>query len=108
MLKQSSTRNVRSPYFFRQISRFLRFVENIMLSSIFVFPFSLPTLGGTIGIRVPFVRHYEVVCVTAVNDTTEKMRHRWLLHIVPEQCGQYRIDIDTTPIVLILIPHPLY
>ena len=43
-----------------------------MLSSIFVFPFSLPTLGGTIGIGVPFVRHYEVVCVTAVNDTTEK------------------------------------
>ena len=36
----------------------------------------------------------------------KKMRHRWLLHIVPDQCGQYRIDINTTPIVLTLIPHP--
>ena len=34
------------------------------------------------------------------------MRHRWLLHIVPDQCGQYRIDINTTPMVLTLIPHP--
>ena len=98
MLKQSSACNVRSPYFFQGIGRFLHFIKNTMLSSVFVLPFPLPTLGGTIGIGVPFVRHYEVVCVTAVNDTTEKMRHRWLLHIVPEQCGQYRINIDTTPI----------
>ena len=52
----------------------------MMLSSDFVLPSSLPTLGGTIGIGVLFAWHYEVVCVTAVNDTTEKMRHGRLLH----------------------------
>ena len=72
MLKQSSARNVRSSYFFRGIGRFLHFIKNTMLSSVFVLPFPLPTLGGTIGIGVLLVRHYEVTSITAVNDTTEK------------------------------------
>ena len=72
LLKQSSARNVRSPYFFQGIGRFLHFIKNTMLSSVFVLPFPLPTLGGTIGIGVLLVRHYEVTSITAVNDTTEK------------------------------------
>ena len=51
---------------------FLHFIKNTMLSSVFVLPFPLPTLGGTIGIGVLLVRYYEVTSITAVNDTTEK------------------------------------
>ena len=86
------------PITFRWIGRFLHFIENIMLSSVFVFPFLLPTLGGTRGIRVPFTGHDEVVSITAVNDTTEK---KWDI----DGCCILCLN-NAGSIVLILIPHP--